>query len=650
MNPDDRIDFEDLPSDQMLFVNRCCDQFEETWQRDGAASLSMFLDSLECSDARTHLILQRELSVLDAQYRKSLGVEVSIKDYSAWCKSLTKADLDEITRAVSQTTNVADRLHEGQRVGDYVIEMCIGRGGMGQVYRARHELMGRKVAIKVLLQQTSQDPQARRRFEREVQSVAAMSHPNVLTAFDARDADGMLCLVTEWIDGQTLADRVRETGSLSVTEAIDLCDQAASGLQYAHESGFIHRDVKPSNLLVDAAGNLKVLDLGLAKLRQNLDGAVPSDRPHDDVLTKSHHIMGTAEFLSPEQARFPDQVDVQSDIYSLGCTLFFLITGNPPYCGDSPLDTVLSHIESETPSLARSNEDAPVPAALVDLVQSMMAKDPADRPRSMTEVRLRFAELQNHSPSPLAMPPTPVSRKRVRQGIAIATCIAGILLVVAASISSSKPTQPTATSNGLIFNGQTSYAMVPDFEVPIPGQSMIEVVVTPRAGRLPCNVVTWTGDTSLVLFIMQGRKWGIATLGNGKSALEVTVDEMAMDETCLVAARWIGDDLELWINGKKAETQPIAYPLFPNDPMLCFGGTPAGMLPDEQGTRFFRGTIHSLRLSKHPLPDPAVYRSGLDSQPSTLALFEMRAGQDNTTTDATDHRWTASLFDTRWAD
>ena len=647
MNGKDRIEFDDLTPDQMLVVNECCDRFEQIWQRTQNASLSTFLESVECSHHDTRSVLEFELVALDVQYRQQLDQEVPHHEYLRWCSAVTQQDLNSFRKRETRQDHMANRLKAGQRIGDYVIERCIGRGGMGQVYRARHVLMGRDVAIKILLQHTSQDPLARRRFEREVQSVAAMSHPNVLTAFDAREVDGMLCLVTEWIDGENLSERVKNIGAISVVEALGLCVQAASGLDYAHQSGFIHRDVKPSNLLLDANGNIKILDLGLAKLRQKLDGDTSGE-----ALTKSNQVMGTAEFLSPEQARSPDRADVPSDIYSLGCTLFFLISGKPPYSGDSPLDTLLCHLNSPTPSLAERRIDKNIPQNVSDFVQSMMAKDPSKRPGSMKDVCAQITEITaslKTSGTPAAV--TKPTRRiwNLRYAVAIPLLLLSCVLI-AQSMSSPLGNLVPDSSRGIAFNGESSYAVVADFDAPDAGQAMIEVVVTPQSGRLPANIVTWTGDTILVLFAALDQKWGVATMHNGVSSLQVSIESMNIGEMCLLAARWNGNEVELWVDGEPVQTRSVQYPLFPSDAMLCFGGTPAGLLPAEQGDRFFCGTIHKIRLSNSAQQSPAANRSELKKRESSVALFDMQEGQGDVTTDATEHRWNAKLFETTWQD
>ncbi len=657
---DDRSAFDGLPLEQMVLVNQYCDQFELLWQESTDASLSTFVNAMQNIDAITTPILHGELVALDIQYRRQFGHEISIADYLSQYPALQREDLEQQidrTDGVSRLSASKPLLDTGKRIGDYVIKECIGQGGMGQVYRARHELMGREVAIKVLLERVGADPIAQRRFEREVRWVAKMSHPNIVTAYDARLSDGMLCLVTEWIDGQDLAAVVADNGSLAVAEALDYSTQAAAGLDYAHGLGYIHRDVKPGNLLLDRNGNVKLLDLGLAKLRMGFE-----DEGSPETLTKSIQIVGTAAYLSPEQARAPEKVDVRSDIYSLGCTLFFLLTGKPPYSGSTPLDTLLSHVNRETPAVTDWLDENQVPDRLNELVASMMAKSPSDRPPSMNAVATQLAEIQA-SLRPDANPATPSRSARQpnrqllrRSTVAFLLASATALLVLLVPNFSTwfhspnlSPEPAPEIARGIAFDGESSYASVTEFDVPMKGPAMIEVLVTPRQGTLPANVVTWSGEQILVLFAGFKYQWGVALLSGGESHLEIAVEPFVYGRPYLLAASWDGTSLQLCVDGRRVQTRREPYPLFPSEPALCFGGIPDGLLPSDQGTRFFNGVIQTIRVSQGPLPDFATTASELMQQDaSTMALFEMKEGQGNVTVDSTNNRWQATLINPAW--
>jgi formylglycine-generating enzyme required for sulfatase activity/tRNA A-37 threonylcarbamoyl transferase component Bud32 len=260
-------------------------------------------------------------------------------------------------------------------LGPYRLLDLIGEGGMGRVYKARHTRLGRDVAVKVIRKEKITGPQMVRRFHQEVRAAAALSHPNVVLAFDADEVDGHHFFAMEYVDGRDLTLVVRDRGPLPVAEACEYVRQAALGLQHAYERGLVHRDVKPSNLLATRAGQVKVLDLGLALLHQ----------PPDDAgrVTLEGYVLGTPDFLAPEQARNPQAVDTRADVYSLGATLFFLLAARPPYDGASPTEKLLRHVMEPPPDLLAHRPDAP--PELARLVTRMMAKDPADRPATPLE-------------------------------------------------------------------------------------------------------------------------------------------------------------------------------------------------------------------------------------------------------------------------
>ncbi|PQO46880.1 protein kinase domain-containing protein [Blastopirellula marina] len=255
----------------------------------------------------------------------------------------------------------------GLKLGRYVILDKIGEGGMGQVYRAWHSRMDREVALKVLPRAAMSKDDGVARFNQEVQVASQLSHPNIVTAFDADEAEGLHFLVMEFVNGKDLSTIVRREGPLSVERTIDYITQAARGLEYAHGVGLVHRDIKPANLLLDEDGMVKILDMGIARM----DG---SDHTN---LTQNGAVMGTVDFMSPEQAIDAKSVDGRADIYSLGCTLYFLLTRRPPFGGDTIMARLLAHRDVLPPKLHGLRKD--VPPALELIYQKCMAKRPEDR-------------------------------------------------------------------------------------------------------------------------------------------------------------------------------------------------------------------------------------------------------------------------------
>jgi serine/threonine protein kinase len=269
--------------------------------------------------------------------------------------------------------------------GHYEILGLLGKGGMGVVYKARNLKMNRLVAIKVLPPLKPQDPSATARFEREMKAAARLIHPNIVHAYDADEADGKHFLVMEYLEGMDLKALVKTQGPLSVTNAVRYIVQAARGLQHAHEHGITHRDVKPANLMLakSASGvpeqpeqTIKVLDLGLARCEI-------ADETSTD-LTDTGMVMGTADYLAPEQAWNPREIDGRADIYSLGCSLYYLLTGKNLYDGDTVLQKVLAHREKPIPLLRDACPAAP--GELEKVFEKMVAKRPEERFQSMTAV------------------------------------------------------------------------------------------------------------------------------------------------------------------------------------------------------------------------------------------------------------------------
>jgi serine/threonine protein kinase len=261
-------------------------------------------------------------------------------------------------------------------LGEYTILDKIGAGGMGQVFKATHRRMDRTVAIKMLPPSLTKDAAALARFEREARAAAKLSHPNIVTAFDAGHANRAHFLVMEYVAGQDLAALVIRDGPLPVDKAVNYILQAARGLEFAHRKGVVHRDIKPANLLLDCEGVVKILDMGLAR--------VESDGPAQTDLTGAGAIMGTVDYMAPEQAQNAKDADYRADIYSLGCTLYYLLSGRPPYSGATAVEKLMAHQTRLVPSLRLIQSN--VSPQLDAVFSKMVAKRIEDRQQSMREV------------------------------------------------------------------------------------------------------------------------------------------------------------------------------------------------------------------------------------------------------------------------
>ncbi len=263
----------------------------------------------------------------------------------------------------------------------YRILRELGRGGMGVVYQAEQTMMDRRVAIKVINKSLLDHPDALERFGREVKAAARLTHPNIVIAFDAEQVGDLHMLVMEYVEGQSLDQVLRRHGPLPVAHACHYVRQAALGVQYAFERGMVHRDIKPANLMLAPRSQVKILDFGLAK--------VISEATAQLSLTASGAYMGTPEYCAPEQATDARQADTRADIYSLGCTLYALLAGRPPFQGDVAVLTALAHMSKEPTPLPEVRPE--VPAELWAVVARTLAKDPAQRYQTPAELAQALA-------------------------------------------------------------------------------------------------------------------------------------------------------------------------------------------------------------------------------------------------------------------
>src|SRR6516225_4197328 len=275
----------------------------------------------------------------------------------------------------------AEQLLQGKwrrfSIGKYKVLERIGSGGMGSVYLCEHKWMRRRVAVKVLPTARAEEPSALERFYREARAVAALDHPNIVRAYDIDQDDNLHFLVMVYIDGSSLQEIVKRHGVLDVSRAAHYIRQAAEGLNHAHQTaGLVHRDIKPGNILVDRQGVVKVLDMGLARFFHD----------EEEVLTKKYdeNVLGTADYLAPEQALDSHDVDIRADLYSLGATFYFCLTGRTPFAEGTIAQKLIWHQTRQPKPLSQVRPE--VPEGVAAILDRMMAKDPAQRPQTPLEV------------------------------------------------------------------------------------------------------------------------------------------------------------------------------------------------------------------------------------------------------------------------
>ncbi|OAI40362.1 hypothetical protein AYO40_04840 [Planctomycetaceae bacterium SCGC AG-212-D15] len=290
----------------------------------------------------------------------------------------------------------------GFAIGNYKVLERLGSGGMGNVYLCEHKVMRKRVAIKVLATVSAENPEALKRFYREARAAAALDHPHIVRAHDVGKEDKLHYLVMDFVDGSSLEHIVRKNGPMDVLRICHYIKQAAAGLHFAHEQGLIHRDIKPANLIVDRAGIVKVLDMGVARFSQE----------EDEVLTKGP--LGTADYLAPEQAIDSHGADRRADIYSLGATMYFLLTGEPPFTEGKTVAQKIMLLQTKAPRSVRGVRPE-VPDPVEAILMKLMEKKPDNRYQTMEEL---IAELEPLTEQPIPPPPEKEMPETIPGGLA----------------------------------------------------------------------------------------------------------------------------------------------------------------------------------------------------------------------------------------
>jgi len=334
--------------------------------------------------AESFLGVVKQSALIDADVLKRTWKELKEKEVSL---EDARQVADQLVDRSLLTRWQADKLlqgrHKGFFLGKYRLLSHLGSGGMSAVYLAEHVLMRRRVAIKVLPKARVNDSSYLERFHREAQAVAALDHRNIVRAYDVDQEDNVHFLVMEFVPGTSLHDMVARNGPIDFISAAEYMRQAAEGLHHAHRIGMVHRDIKPGNLLLDEKGTVKLLDLGLARF---------FDDKEENSLTVKHDekVLGTADYLSPEQALDSHTVDIRSDIYSLGCTLYYMLTGHPPFPDGTLAQRLMAHQTKQPKPVAESRPD--IPAGLEAILQKMMAKKPDDRYQTARDTSQALAD------------------------------------------------------------------------------------------------------------------------------------------------------------------------------------------------------------------------------------------------------------------
>ncbi|HET7291214.1 MAG TPA: protein kinase [Vicinamibacteria bacterium] len=490
-------------------------------------------------------------------------------------------------------------LDAGARLGPYEIRGLLGAGGMGEVYRARDSRLARDVAIKVLPGAAAVDADRLERFQREARAAGALNHPNVLAVFDAGVEGGAPYVVSELLEGETLRDRLR-TGGLPLQRAIQCGTQIARGLAAAHEKGIVHRDLKPENLFLTKDGRAKILDFGLAKLRET---ERPPGEAVSEELTASNTdagvILGTVGYMSPEQARgLP--ADPRSDIFSFGAVLYEMLAQRRAFQGTSTADTLAAILKEDPPELARG--ERPVPPGLERIVRRCLEKDPEQRFRSAHDLAFALEALSGVALSTAVAPPAP------RRGLWAALALLAVLgLPVAAFLGGLRTAEPKLPLfQRLTFRrGAVIHARyAPDGQTVVyaaswDGDPMLRLFSTrvespestrldlPEAGLLG---VSRTGELALALRHPFSPYAGLLTLarvplagGTPRAVLDdVAEADWSPDGSAFAVVRWVGNRarLEFPIGKTLFEDAAIWNPrVSPDGERVAFRHGPPGLMP-----------------------------------------------------------------------
>jgi Tol biopolymer transport system component len=413
----------------------------------------------------------------------------------------------------------------GQSVGHYQILSLLGKGGMGEVYRARDVRLGREVAIKVLPTEYAADADRLRRFEQEARAAGMLNHPNVLTIYDIGTHAGAPFIVAELLEGETLRGRLREK-ALPLRRVIDYALQIARGLQAAHAKGIVHRDLKPENLFLTKDGRVKILDFGLAKLKPP-PASIDTNASTQPLSTASGVVMGTPHYMAPEQVR-AEEVDHRADIFAFGAILYEMLAGRQAFQGHSAVEVMNAILKEEPPEIAESGRE--VPPALARVMRHCLEKDPAERFQSIGDVAFYLEALAG------AVDPASASQARAAREKSygrLGWIVAAALLLVAAALfilyfrqrPGSLPAQTTIKQLTNYTGTETAGALSPDgrhFAFVSEKGGAPDIWVRQVSGGDPLQIthdeavesgLAYAADGETIYYVSQGAIWRVGALG-----------------------------------------------------------------------------------------------------------------------------------------
>ncbi|HEU4925993.1 MAG TPA: protein kinase [Vicinamibacterales bacterium] len=611
-----------------------------------------------------HAALERPVEARAAFVAEACGDDVELRrDVQSLLDEASSAGFLEqpaLQIAAGLVTSAGIAPLTGQRIGIYSITALLGRGGMGEVYRAHDTRLGRDVAIKVLPQAVTANPDRLARFEREARVLASLNHPHIGMLYGLEESGGHSALVLELVEGETLAERLAR-GPVPLKQALTWARQIADALDAAHEKGIVHRDLKPANVKITPQDVVKVLDFGLARTFESGSGAGPPVSP--TITVEAGLVIGTAAYMSPEQAR-GEPVDRRADVWAFGCVLYELLTGRLAFAAATIPDTLATVLHQDPDWTALPSG---LPPALATLLRRCLEKDVRQRRRDMGDVR---AELDDAFAQPaVATPPADAADSRLRRLLPLAATAAALVAAAAVGAWTARRSSPVAPDAGLrqimdLVGIEEMPALSPDgkdivFVATVDGRRQIWLR---RLGGGSAQQITrdavdhdyprWTHDSSAIVYFTPADKegdagtlWEIPAFGGTaarKVAQAITGADVSHDGLRIATFQKVGDGLALTIldrDGARVKTATVAPALeyftprwSPDDRSIAFIANEGNLRNVIYVTDTSRGTtreIHSTTALKGLawLPDGSglVYGSAAGSTLRYPPVFNLRS-------------------------
>ncbi|MFT4555554.1 MAG: serine/threonine protein kinase [Planctomycetaceae bacterium] len=591
-----------------------------------------------------------------------------LKSFAEKCTDVERP-VNHLVEQKLLTSWQAEMLLHGQTrffLGRYKLLSLLGQGGMGAVFLAEQTPLARIVALKTMNAQATSTPDAVARFQREIRAAAALDHPNIVRAIDADSANGSHFLVMEYAAGRDLSAVVKESGAMEIADACDCVRQAANGLQHAHERSMVHRDIKPSNLLLTRteAGLplVRILDMGLARFT--------SETTEAGDLTSTGQVMGSIDYISPEQSKDSHSADIRSDIFSLGCTLYFLLTGKAPYPGRNSVQRIMARVMNEAPRVRAARPD--IPTSLDELLARILEREPADRiqtPAELAEALRSFCTATGAAAVPMAkLVSTGDATTKLNNLAEAATSHTDAATVIVSADALDGPSESVNSELQNFLNLLTAEARGGNDQAVVDHPPVVAAPITPVPNPIASASASAFSSTASILSRKRGEQrivyaaavlCAIAIIAVVFLAKQQSANATHVDHSLSASER---NDLDLRIDGRKVAIPKTNSSSFAGDPgqRTVFARRP-GFVPIELTLNLKPGETKKVTLRWKKAVDTSLAVNWLRSQmnklvkttkswPPSVANATVRKLRAeliqnlNFTLDADEHRGTADML------